>query len=133
MIRKSFLVAFCMAFLTSVFASPSHNYPETDSARALQQSKPMTAPNYCEIEINNYSFHDVQVFGVFDTGVALTPFIIHSFESPHYISLFYFGYCHAGMNIHINTYAGDVVYSAYTIPHTIIRITPFMANHTSSN
>lgn len=82
----------------------------------------------CEIEIINRSYTDVQVYGVFDDGSRLNPFDVYSFEAPHYISLYYYGYCHAGMDIYIDTFDGDSIYAGYTRRKQTIRIVPYLTN-----
>jgi hypothetical protein len=81
-------------------------------------------PGYCEIEIINQSNNDVNVYGVYDDGIALAPFSIYSYEFPHYISLYYYGYCHAGMNLYIDTFYGSSVYAGYVSRYSTIRIVP---------
>jgi hypothetical protein len=131
---RSLILGICLSLCTSVFAANNqHLHPQannTDNQPATNGSvaKNLKYPGYCEIEIINRSFSNVSVYGTFDDGTSLQPFDIYSFESPHYISLYYYGYCHYGMNIYINTFGGSYVYSGYTPVGTTIRVVPYLAN-----
>jgi hypothetical protein len=72
------------------------------------------SPGYCEIEIINRSMEDVIVSGGLNGSVNLRPFVIYSYELPHYISLSYYGYCYSGMFLHIDTTNGRTLYDRYT-------------------
>jgi hypothetical protein len=129
-LKKAFLGC-VMAFVSTAYADNHHSYPEAANAQGnkLQATaQPVKAKyaGYCEIEIINNSFGDVRVSGVFDDGTPLYPFTVYSFESPHYISLFYYGYCHAGMNLYIDNYYGYNIYSGYTRAEATVRIYPFL-------
>lgn len=106
----------------SVFASNQHRHVQSSGV-----ANP-TWPYGCEIEIINRSYDDVTIFGVFDDGSLLEPFNIYSFESPHYISLYYDGYCHAGMEIDIDTFSGVHIYGGYVRVGRTIRIVPYLMN-----
>jgi len=109
---------------TSVFASNRHNHPQTENAATPD----MKWAGNCEVEIINQSYLDVQVFGVFDDGVALDPFNIYSFSPAHYISLYYNGYCHAGIDLDIDTFSGYHVFGYYVHRGTTVLIVPDMMN-----
>ncbi|KTD16565.1 hypothetical protein [Legionella jordanis] len=127
---KSLLFVCCFGLLTSAFADNHHFHPQANKAEAnAAAAKPTDKaklPGYCEIEIINSSFDDVRVYGVFDDGTTLNPFSIYSYEAPHYIDLFYYGYCHAGMNLWIDTYSGYRVYAGYTYTNSTVRIVPYL-------
>ena len=89
-------------------ASNQHVHPQADA----QTVSAKWAGN-CEIEIINRSFFDVRVFGIFDDGIPLEPFNVYSYELPHYISLYYNGYCHRGMELDIDTFNGIHVFGEY--------------------
>ena len=109
---------------SSVFASDLHTYPQEGSAAT---SKIMWAVN-CDVEIINQSYTDVQVFAVFEDGVALDPFNIYSFSPAHYISLYYNGYCHSGIDLDIDTFSGYHVFGHYVRRGTSVLIVPDMMN-----
>lgn len=104
-----------------------HSYPMTDVKTDIkQQVKELKYPGYCEIEIVNNSNYTVRVYGLFDDGQELTPFRIYPHEYPHYISLYYYGYCHYGMDLYVETLGGYRVYSAYTRRYDTVYITSYM-------
>jgi len=108
-------------------ATTKHVHPQTGGAE--EKSAPLVQAKYagfCEIEIVNRSFVDVIVSGVFDDGVPMQPFTHYSYEAPHYISLFYYGYCHYGMDLYIETYSGYPLYSGYTTRESSIRLYPYL-------
>lgn len=125
---KSLILGLCVSLCSTVFAANQHLHPQANTTENKPAEKSVSWAGYCEIEIINNSFEDVRVYGVFDDGVALQPFNVYSFESPHYISLFYYGYCHAGMDIYIDTFSGYHLYAGYTERRSTIRIVPYLAN-----
>lgn len=126
---KKAILGCALALFSSVYAADNHHvYPNDKSLNTPAQSVQAKYAGFCEIEIINNSFDDVRVSGVFDDGIPLIPFSIYSFEGPHYISLFYYGYCHYGMNLFIDSYSGYNIYSAFTPRETTIRIYPYLKN-----
>ena len=125
---RSLIIGLCLSLCSSVFAANQHLHPQANSNDNQSTEKKVGYAGYCEIEIINSSFNDVSVYGVFDDGVTMQPFNVYSFESPHYISLYYYGYCHSGMNLYINTFGGSYVYSGYTPAGSTIRVVPYLAN-----
>jgi hypothetical protein len=128
---KSLLFVCCLSLLTSAFAENRHLHPQASNSSAkTAAAKPIdkraNSPGYCEIEIINSSYDHVRVYGVFDDGATLTPFNVYSFGSPHYIDLYYYGYCHAGMNVWIDTFSGYRVYDRYTFSNSTVRIVPYL-------
>lgn len=122
---KALLIACFFGLMTSAFAANQHLHPQATQNEPQQATdKKVSWPGYCEIEIANYSFSDVIVSGFFDDGAPLLPFYVYSFESPHYISLFYYGYCHDGMTLFIDAASGYRVYAGYTEANSTIRIYP---------
>jgi hypothetical protein len=126
------LVFVCLLGLFSpLFAANKHlhagaeveNQATNVNASSASQTK-FGWPGYCEIEIINNSYDDVRVYGVFDDGIALEPFNVYSYESPHYISLYYYGYCHNGMDLYVDTFYGAHVYAGYVSRYSTIRIVP---------
>lgn len=124
---KSLIIGLCISLCTSVFAANQHIHPKATDNNTKQAADKLTYPAYCEIEVINNSYDNVRVTGVFDDGTILPPFNVYSFESPHYISLFYYGYCHAGMNIYVDTWSGYRIYAAYTPVHTSVKVYPYLA------
>lgn len=128
---KSLIIGFCLSFCASAFAGNQHLHPQAttdDSQLNKPASTDMKWPGYCEIEVINNSYDNVTVYGVFDDGVVMDPFNVYSFESPHYISLYYYGYCHQGMNLYIDTWSGYHLYSGYTTRRSTVRIVPYLTN-----
>lgn len=126
---KSLIIGCLISFCSSAFAANLHLYPETANVGNNQPVvNSVERAGNCQIEIINRSYTDVRVYGQFDDGTLLEPFNVYSFEYPHYISLYYYGYCHAGMDLHIETFNGDVVYSAYTRRKTTVRVVPYLTN-----
>jgi hypothetical protein len=83
------------------------------------------APGHCQVEIINSSGHDVMVHGTFDDGQSLHAFKIFHGDAPHYIDLFYHGYCHHGARIMIDGVRWplhDRIYDAWTHPGNTIHI-----------
>lgn len=111
----------------SAIADHRHIYPNTPINSA---SKAMY-PGFCEIEIINSSYDDVIVYGTFDEGTVMTPFNVYRYESPHYISNFFNGYCHNAMYIDIVTFRGYHIYSGYTLSNSTVRVVPYLANQST--
>ncbi|RUR10968.1 hypothetical protein [Legionella sp. km772] len=121
---KSFLFVLCFSLFTNVFAANSHLHPKADAADKKSISKNLTYPGFCQIELINDSFTDVNVYGTFDDGSSIS-FNIYRYESPHYISLFYYFYCHSGMYLTVTSPFGTV-YSGWTNVNSTIRVVPFL-------
>lgn len=130
---RSLFLGFCFSLCASAFAANQHMHPQSAAEPLNAQTKsalPKDAkwPGYCEIEIINNSFDDVRVYGVFDDGASLEPFNVYSFGAAQYISLYYYGYCHAGMDLYIDTFSGYHVYAGYTTRRSTIRVVPYLGN-----
>ena len=127
---RSLVFGFCISLCSFGFAANQHLHPQANSNDTTSASteKKVGFPGYCEIEVINNSYDNVRVYGVFDDGAGLAPFNVYSFESPHYISLYYYGYCHAGMNLYVDTWSGYHIYAGYTPTGSTIRIVPYLAN-----
>jgi hypothetical protein len=126
---KTIALSCLFAFASSAYATTHHVHPQDNAAteKVMPGVKAKYA-GYCEIEIINRSYDDVRVNGVFDDGSPLASFTVYSFEAPHYISLFYYGYCHYGMNLYIDSYYGYNLYSAFTTRESTVRIVPYLKN-----
>ncbi|NBX85612.1 MAG: hypothetical protein EBQ95_08430 [Gammaproteobacteria bacterium] len=123
---KNWILALAVSLIASTsFATSSqyHLYPNSKIEDIPKSSKnaSKSAPT-CLIKITNDSHDDILVYGTFDDGTPLQPFIIYAYESSHYISLFYYGFCHAGMDINIDTTSGLRLYNQYTWVNTRLRI-----------
>lgn len=125
---KTLIFGLCVGLCSSVFAVSQTPLAQANKADDRVPSKNVSYPGYCEIEIINNSFDDIRVYGVYDDGATMIPFNMYSFEAPHYIPLYYYGYCHAGMNLYIDTFSGYHVYAGYTERRTTIRVVPYLAN-----
>ena len=123
---KTLLLAVCFGFFTNVFAANVHLNPNADAADQKSITKKITYPGYCQIELINDSYTDLYVYGTFDDGMTIN-FSMYRFEAPHYISLFYYLYCHSGMYITIQSPYG-VVYSGWTNVDSTLRIVPYLKN-----
>lgn len=119
----------CVAMVLSSFAytaATRHTHKLPAEAKAQSEtSKKMMMPGYCEIEIINRSFEPVHVSGTFIDGDWLDPFDIYPFESPHYISLQYWG-CQNGMYLTISNFNGYIIYSGFTPVYQTITLYPMM-------
>lgn len=124
---KSLLLMFCLSLFSNVFAANMHLHPKADShvngSDAQSAKKEMNYPGFCQIEIINDSFTDVRVFGTFD-DYSTIDFNIYRYEAPHYISLYYYGYCHNGMYINIQS-PFSTVFSGWVNVDSTVRILPF--------
>lgn len=131
---KMLFLAGCFGLLSSAYAAEhSHSYPQAngDAAEKSSLKSGVTSPGYCGIEIVNRTYRGVFVEGRFDDGTPLS-FVVDAFDAPHVIHLDYydrrFGYsfCHSGMNITIEDYRGDIIYSGYTLEGTTLNVVPYL-------
>lgn len=131
---KSIAMACLLGFVSGTYADNRHVHPQdkNTTTTAVPSVKAKYA-GYCEIEIINQSYDDVRVNGVFDDGLPLEPFTIYSYEAPHYISLFYYGYCHYGMDLYIDSYYGYNLYSGFTKRESTVRIVPYLKQNATAD
>ncbi len=122
---KSFLLLVCLSLCSLGYAENRHIHPQATDQTINSTVKNAMYPGYCQIEIINDSYQNVLVSGQFDDGAALSPFNIYPHEIPHYVSLFYYNYCHANMYLSI-TSNGYVIYSGYANVGSTIRIVPYL-------
>ncbi len=127
---KKTLIGCMLALFSSAYADNHHIHPQQGNTSSENQMPSLQAKyaGFCEIEIINQSYDDIRVNGVFDDGMPIEPFTIYSYESPHYISLYYYGYCHYGMNLYIDSFYGYNLYSGFTTRESTIRIVPYLKN-----
>ncbi|MBA4696846.1 MAG: hypothetical protein H2069_05640 [Legionella sp.] len=76
----------------------------------------------CEITILNYTYESFDVYGRFDDGSALESFRIYPKDEPHYINLYYYGYCHAGMDLSIYDTQGRLLHGRYTYAGEVLKV-----------
>ncbi|HVA29122.1 MAG TPA: hypothetical protein VNF68_13150 [Candidatus Baltobacteraceae bacterium] len=86
-------------------------------------SQVSASPGYCEIEIINDSHENVMVQVKFDDG-SLAHFVIYAREHPHYVSVFYHGYCHSNAHVTVTGPNQHTLYSAWSHTGSTIRIIP---------
>ncbi len=125
---RSFLCVIFFSLSSHAFAAHLHLNPNANEADKSSAPKATMYPGYCQIEVINNSSNYIRVTGFFDDSTYLDPFTIFAFEAPHYISLYYYGYCHAGMNLSILSPYGAVIYSSWTDVHSTIRIIDYLKN-----
>lgn len=123
---KSWVALLCLSVLSSAFAGEVRLHPKAAQEGNQSTQKGMVWPGACEIEIANQSRQDVVVFGAYDDGMTLQPFRMYGFDTVR-VSLFYYGYCHAGMNLYIDTVSGYNVYAGYTPVDSTIYVVPYLA------
>ena len=108
MSRKIVSVVILMLVAQFGFANTTHVYPNPSKDSAQSQFR----PGYCEIELTNYSWHDIHVVGTFTDGANIDFMMFHG-GPLHRISLFYYGICHSGMYLTLYDEVG-AIYSRYT-------------------
>lgn len=118
----AWVIGCCLCLSSSVFAANQHMHKQDKKEDKVQWV------DGCKIEIINQSFSDVRVYGYFDDGSSLDPFKVFSFEAPQYISLYYYGYCHSGMDLDIDSVSGYNVFSGYVRTGATLRIVPYLNN-----
>lgn len=123
---KSLLLVICLCFFNVVFASNVSLHPKVSTADKKAIASNLMYPGYCQIEIINESYTDVDVFGTFDDGSTVN-FSVYRFEAPHYIDLFYYFYCHSGMYLTIQSLHG-VFYSGWINVDSTVHIVPYLKN-----
>ena len=124
---KMLILGLCINFCSSVFASAPYLNPHANNLDNQSTAKSVSAAGDCDIEIINNSFDDVRVYGVYDDGVGVS-YNVYSWGSPQRIPLYYYGYCHSGMDLYISAFNGAPIYSGYTERGTTIRIVPYLKN-----
>jgi hypothetical protein len=122
---KSLLFVCGLGLMSTLFAGNRHIHPEDGTKQAQGVAAKAMMPGFCEIELINSSFDNVSVYGRFDDGSSMIPFNIYSFEGPHYVSLFYYNYCHRDMYLDIITFSGYHIYSGYTSVDSTVRLVPY--------
>ena len=125
---KAVVLVLCVSLCSTVFASNMHPHPEDKAANKTSKEQAIKSPGYCEIELINSSYDNVTVSGVFDDGLSLATFSMYSFGMPQYIDMYYYGYCHAGMSLYIDTWSGYRIFAGYAQTNTTIRVVPYLAN-----
>jgi hypothetical protein len=80
-------------------------------------------PEYCQIEVVNDSHESVTAHVTLDDGTPVV-FQMQRYDRPHYVDLFYNGYCHSHAYVTISD-GKHVLYSGHTNVHSTIRIVPY--------
>ncbi len=111
-----FVCILCLC--SSVFATNRH-FPQQAGNQSVRG---VMWDDECEVEILNHSFMDIRVSGVYDDGSVLYPFNVYSFEPAHYITLYFNGYCHDGIDLDIDTLQGVHIYGNYARRGATVRI-----------
>ena len=122
---KCIVFACFFSMLSISFAENRHYYPQVKTSEITSANQNLNYPGVCDIEIINDSFDDINVHGRFEDGTYLIPFVIKHWGEPQYVSLFYYGSCHQGMDFYIETVAGKYKYNGFTPVGKTIKITNF--------
>ena len=125
---RSLLFVASLGLLSTGFAENTNNHhfhAKAKTSAVAPANQNAMAPGACEIEIINDSFDNINVYGRFDDGSTMPPFSMEYWGKPHYVSLFYYGTCHTGMDFYIETVNGKHKYNGYTPVGKTIRITTF--------
>lgn len=124
---KSLLFVVSFSLFSHVYAANVHTHPKTDTTDKNAVAKGLTYPGYCQIEIINDSFSDVHVSGTYDDN-APVDFYVYRYEAPHYINMFYYGYCHSSMYLTIQSvqWPYQTLYSNWTSVDSTVRLVSFL-------
>lgn len=130
--KKIILCLFFVLSYQASYANTMHQHPQFNSSKTVKTQKSIKYPGRCEIEILNNSYEAVNVYGEFDDGAWLS-FNIYPYSAPHRISLFYYGYCHADMYVHIETLDGYLVFTGFPSVGSTIEVTSFYSKNLKAN
>jgi len=124
--KKNIFVILCgLGLLSQGFADVPHQHSNAATNGSTSAGQNTIVPGACEIEIVNNSFDDINIYGRFEDGTYLTPFIIKHWGVPQTVSLYYYGSCHQGMDFYIETAGGNYKYSGFTPVGKVIKINGF--------
>jgi len=124
--KKTIFIFLCgLGLLSPVFADVAHEHLHDKANETISGGQKALISGTCEIEIINNSFDDINIYGRFEDGTYLTPFIIKHWGVPQTVSLFYYGSCHLGMDFYIETVAGTYKYNGFTPVGKTIKINGF--------
>lgn len=131
---KMLLLVGCFSLASNLFAANVHKHPQAEAQTAKPSEKKLMSPGYCEIEIINRSFTDVSVYGTFDDNSPVD-FDVYRGDGPHYISLYYYGYCHQDMYLeiyplHNHSYP---IYSGITAVNSTVLIDTYLKNQAKAS
>jgi hypothetical protein len=107
---KFLLYIVCFCFFNILFATNVHLHPKANMADQQPDIKELFS-SFCQIEIINNSNTELYVYGTFDDHSTLN-FTVYRGDGPHYISLFYYFYCHNGMYLDILSHY-QLIYSGW--------------------
>ena len=122
---KSLLWLFCFGLCSIAQAANHHAHADASGISSEEVTSNKAANEYCDIEVTNDTNMAVSVSGTFDDYTSLIPFTIYPYEASHYISLYYYNYCHAGMYLEIRSY-GYILYSGYTRVNSTLHVIPYL-------
>ena len=84
-----------------------------------------SARQYCSIEIINNRHDTASVLVRYDDG-STVHMLVHAFDAPHYVSLFYHGYCRSGAHVRVETLPHHIViYDRWTHVDSTVRMVPY--------
>lgn len=123
---KSLLLVASFSLLAHAYAANVHTHPKTDTTDKNAVAKGLTYPGYCQIEIINDSLYDIHVSGTFDDNAPLD-FFAYRYDAPHYINMYYYGYCHSSMYLTLQAaqWPYQTFYSNWTSVDSTIRVGTF--------
>lgn len=128
---KSLVFGLCLSLVGHAFAANQHLHPKANEVNNTNKNSVVAQasmyPGNCEIEVINSHYNHVWVYGTFDDGTYLNSFKVYAGDAPHYIGLYYYGYCHAGMNLTIEEIKfplNRIIYTAWTSTQSTVRIVP---------
>lgn len=94
----------------------SQNIMTSSAAKAMSSTD-------CLITVRNDGITDMVVYGRFDDDTYLTTYTLPWLgDYISYVSLYYYGYCHGGMDFYIETSSGTYKYNGYTPVGKTVRV-----------
>jgi hypothetical protein len=128
---KSLILGLFLGAIGTVHAANIHTHPQaTDADKKVSTAQSSKVTNFCGISIINDSAYTVHVSGVFDDNTRLDDFDVYPYETPQFIDLVYYGYCHSYMYLRIqsNVYPYYILHDGQTPAGTTVRILNSLAN-----
>jgi hypothetical protein len=119
---KKWIVSMISPLLFSFSSYANHQLHAYPNSHLSQSHQNLLGAATCLIKITNDSEQNILVSGQFEDGSHLNPFIIYAYESPQYISLYYYNSCHGIMSIRIETDKGLKLYDQETYVNSRIKI-----------
>lgn len=136
---KALLLCIGLGLASSGFAADNRHYhpserdaPKTSETAPVKVTVKAMSPDFCEIEVINNSYENVLVYGRFEDGAELAPFPIYFGEYPHYINMFYYGYCHGYIDLNIDSFNRYRMFRGRVFVGESIPAVPYLMNKTSA-